>query len=328
MELWLVLLLVAAFGSAVAVLVLAWRSRTRFTSVQVALSATVATLILQFWFAPSGTPSFLMPFEWFVFEVGGTVVFWFALLGSLTLASANAPGTIARRGAIVATIAGILAGGFVNSLLFFGLPDRLWKNGIGVPGAIPRGLVRVMQDWQQFPSTAPWAGIVPGQRLESFSAPVLEGPLGYGNQSVRKGALSFAPSFRWEFSVQAKYAAKRALTLRFLVFSPDKIVWVGVEYTPDTPFDSIPRTQAVLQEWHKHPRRAPWGWALKQMDGLEDTSEALIWTDGYVPQGLRIKLGDGTRIEWLRHHWSERLYRLENDDSFCRTPLGFLGLCW
>lgn len=56
-------LLVTAFASAIAVLILAWRSSGRFTVVLIAVSAAVAMLIFQFWFGFAATPSFLYVFE-------------------------------------------------------------------------------------------------------------------------------------------------------------------------------------------------------------------------------------------------------------------------
>ena len=184
-------------------------------------------------------------------------------------------------------------------------------------------MTRAMQDWQRQPLTAPWTGIVPSQRLESFSVLSRDSP-SFGNTLIQKQALSFAPRFPWEFTVLAKYAAK----LKFYVFAPDKIVWNGVQFTPDTAFDSIPRTQAILREWRKYPRRAPWGWGLRQMDGLEDTSESLSWRESGASPPLLIKLYDGTRIEWQRQRWFESFYRMESVESFCQTPLRFLGLCY
>ena len=169
---------------------------------------------------------------------------------------------------------------------------------------------------------------MPGQRLESFSVLSRELLLSPGNTLMHKRPLSFAPLGSWNFTVRAKYAAKRELKLEFYVFTPDKIVWSSVKFTPDTAFAPIPRTQAVLRVWREYPRRAPWGWALRQMDGLDDTSESLSWVEGYVPPALLIKLSDGTRIEWLRHRWLERSYRMKNSESFCQTPLRFLGLCY
>lgn len=321
------LLIVTAFASALAVMILAWRSSKRFNVVQVTLSAIAAKLIFQFWFAPSGTPSFLWPFEWFVFEFGGSVIFSIALLISLALASVNTPMSAARGNVIVATITGLVIGSVTDSFLFFNYPNRLWKDGIGVPTAIMQGMTRAMQDWQRQPSSAPWAGIVPDQQLESFSV-FSRDLLPIGSMPIRKSLLSFAPIAPWEFTVLAKYAAKRELKLEFYVYAPNQVVWQGVEFTPDTIFAPIPRTQAVLDAWREYPRRAPWGWGLRQMNGLEDTSEALSWREGGAPQALLIKLYDGTRIEWQRQRWFESFYRLENVESFCQTLLRFLGLCY
>lgn len=328
MEPWLVVLLVTAFASAIAVLILAWRSSGRFTVVPIAVSAALAMPIIQFWFGFAATPSFLYVFEWLVFGLGGTIIFSIALLISLALTSLGTPMSAARGDVIIATIAGLVIGSVIDSSLFFSLSNRLWKDGIGVPTAITQGMTRAMQTWQRQPSSAPWAGIVPGQRLESFSVLSRELLLSPGNTLMHKRPLSFAPLGSWNFTVRAKYAAKRELKLEFYVFTPDKIVWSSVKFTPDTAFAPIPRTQAVLRVWREYPRRAPWGWALRQMDGLDDTSESLSWVEGYVPPALLIKLSDGTRIEWLRHRWLERLYRMKNSESFCQTPLRFSGLCY
>ena len=279
------LLIVTAFASALAVLILAWRSSERFTIVAIAASATIATLIFQFWFGFAANLSFLFIFEWLIFGLGGTIIFSIALLISLALVSLNTPMSAARGNVMIATITGLVIGSVTDSFLFFNYPNRLWKDGIGVPSAITQGMTRAMQDWQRQPLTAPWTGIVPSQRLESFSVLSRDSPL-FGNTLIQKQALSFAPRFPWEFTVLAKYAAK----LEFYVFAPDKIVWNGVQFTPDTAFDSIPRTQAILREWHKYPRRAPWGWGLWQMDGLEDTSESLSWRESGASPPLLIKL--------------------------------------
>lgn len=141
---------------------------------------------------------------------------------------------------------------------------------------------------------------MPGQRLESFSVLSRE-LLSPSNSLIHKRPLSFAPLAPWKLSVVAKYAAKRQLKLEFYVFAPDKVVWSGVQFTPDTACAPVPRTQAILRAWREYPRRAPWGWAMRQMDGLEDTSESLSWGGGFSPPGLlNIKLYDGTRIDWLR----------------------------
>ena len=275
MEPWLVLLIVIAFASAIAVLILAWRSSGRFTALQVGVSACVAMLIFQFWFSFAGTPSFLWPFEWFVFEFGGAVIFSSVLLISLALASHANPISVARGTVITTTITGLVIGSAINSYLFFNYPNRLWKDGIGVPSAITQEMTRAMQAWQRQPSSAPWAGIVPGQQLESFS--VSANNDSSDNALVRKSPLSFAPVSLWRFSVRAQYEAKRELKLEFYVFAPGKVVWHGVEFTPDVAFAPIPRTQAILRVWREYPRRAPWGWSLRQMDGLADTSESLRW---------------------------------------------------
>ncbi len=334
MEPWLVLLLVTAFASALAVLILAWRSSRRFTVVAIAFSAAVSILIFQFWFGFAGNLSFLFIFEWLIFGLGGSIIFSVALLISLALSSLNTPMSAARGDVIIATITGLVIGSVIDSFLFFNYPNRLWKDGILVPTAITQGMTRTMQAWQRQPSSAPWAGIVPGQRLESFSV-FSRDLLPTGSTLIRKGLLSFAPTAPWEFTVLAKYAAKRELKLKFHVFAPDKVIWSGVEFTPDTAFAPIPRTQAMLRAWREYPRRAPWGWVLRQMDGFEDTSESLSWVDGYVPPALLMKLYDGTQIQWLRHHWLERVdridrrfYTTDNPDSFCQTPLHFLGLCY
>ena len=170
---------------------------------------------------------------------------------------------------------------------------------------------------------------MPGQRLESFSVLSRELLLSPGNTLMHKRPLSFAPLGSWNFTVRAKYAAKRELKLEFYVFTPDKIVWSSVKFTPDTAFAPIPRTQAVLRVWREYPRRAPWGWALRQMDGLEDTSESLSWDGDSSPPGLlNIKLYDGTRIDWLQQRWIERVGRTVDPATFCQTPLRFLGLCY